>query len=104
VRDDFHPRLDQDFGPEAAFVFFCKGTGVGYLRVLARQLYTTANTPYTMSESQQLPQNVPPHLMDEFLVWFAAREPQTQSGIRTIPITISLSPVFVIFANFWYLS
>ena len=52
-----------------------------------------------MSESQQLPQNVPPHLVGEFHAWVAAQGPQTQSGIRTIPISNSLSPVFALFAN-----
>jgi len=67
---------------------------------ISRQLYTTANTLYTIPQFQQLLQNVPPHLMNESVAWFAAPEPQTQSGIRTIPITIFLSSVFMIFANF----
>jgi hypothetical protein len=52
-----------------------------------------------MSEPSQFPQNVVPHIVDEFLKWFAAQSrPQVLSGIYTMLISISVSNVFV-FAN-----
>jgi hypothetical protein len=52
-----------------------------------------------MSEPSQFPQNVLPHIVDEFLKWFAAQSrPQLLSGIYTMLISISVSNVFV-FAN-----
>lgn len=59
-----------------------------------------------MSEPQQLPQNVLPHLVGDFFAWFAAQGLQTQSGIgKYSSATLCLQCLrFPLTYKFWRLS